>query len=90
MRWVLFYESPELDVDAMTEHFPAHRAMWQEFRDRGVLLLVGPFSDRSGAMSVFTTREAAEEFVSRDPFVLNGVVQRWTIREWMEAIGDPA
>jgi uncharacterized protein YciI len=39
-------------------------------------------------MAIFTTREAAETFARGDPFVLNGVVRRWSIREWSEAIGD--
>jgi len=30
--------------------------------------------------------ESAEEFVRGDPFVLNGVVRNWTIREWREAL----
>jgi hypothetical protein len=51
---------------------------------RGVLLALGPFSDRSGSIAVFTTREAAEEFASGDPFVRNGVVSRWQVREWRE------
>lgn len=37
-------------------------------------------------MAVFTTREAAEDFVRGDPFVRNGVVRDWTIREWNEAV----
>jgi uncharacterized protein YciI len=35
-------------------------------------------------MAVFTSREAVEEFVEGDPFVLNGVVRNWFIREWDE------
>ena len=37
-------------------------------------------------MSIFTTREAAEEFVRDDPFVVNGVVRSWHIREWDESL----
>jgi hypothetical protein len=40
-------------------------------------------------MAVFTTRAAAEEFVAGDPFVMNGVVRNWYIREWLEAIATP-
>ena len=49
--------------------------------------MYGPFGDpqREGSMAVFLTREAAEEFVKGDPFVLNGVVRNWEIREWDEA-----
>jgi uncharacterized protein len=89
MKYVLFYESADDVADKAPLHFPAHQARWQEFRERGSLLLIGPFSDRGGAMGVFTTRAAAEEFVAGDPFVLHGVVRDWYIREWMEAIGNP-
>jgi uncharacterized protein YciI len=36
-------------------------------------------------MAVFSSREAAEEFAEGDPFVLNGVVRDWHVREWDEA-----
>jgi hypothetical protein len=77
---ILFYESGNLSLAA--EHFPPHKARYTEFMQRGVLLSLGPFADASGSMAVFTTREAAEEFASDDPFVLNGVVSAWQIREW--------
>jgi uncharacterized protein YciI len=48
--------------------------------------MIGTFSDLEGSMAVFSTREAAEEFARSDPFVLNGVVSRWRVREWNEAI----
>ncbi len=82
LRYVLFYESGDLSRAA--EHFPPHKARYTDFMQRGLLLSLGPFSDRSGSMAVFTTREAAEEFASGDPFVLHGVVSDWKIREWRE------
>jgi uncharacterized protein YciI len=81
-RHVLFYESGDLSLAA--EHFPAHRARYTEFMDRGVLLALGPFTDSAGSMAVFTTREAATEFATGDPFVEHGVVSAWQIREWRE------
>jgi uncharacterized protein YciI len=68
------------------KHIEAHRAWWGEFRDRGTLLAIGPYSDGSGAIGVFTSREAAEEYVEGDPFVVEGVMQTWTIREWNEVL----
>ena len=69
-------------------HFPAHRARVDEFHARGELLLVGTFADpqAEGSMSVFRTREAAQEFVDGDPFVRNGVVASYEIREWNEVL----
>jgi uncharacterized protein YciI len=50
--------------------------------------MIGTFANaqEDGAMSVFTTRAAAEEFVRGDPFVLHGVVRNWTVRDWNEIL----
>jgi uncharacterized protein len=92
MKYVLFYESAEDVLAKAPAHYDAHVARGSEFHDRGSLILYGPFGDpREGAMAVFTSREAAEEFAKSDPFVLNGVVRDWQIREWDEAFaGDEA
>ncbi len=89
MKYVLRYESPEaLDEAKLRAVFPAHRARWGTFQDQGTLLLIGPFADRRGALAVFTSQEAAEAFAASDPFVLEGLVARWTITPWMEALLD--
>jgi len=85
VRYVVFYDNGDQSLAAM--HVAAHRAWFGEFLSRGVLLSVGPFAD-GGAMSVFTSRRAAEEFVSGDPFVAAGVVSTWRIREWRETTAD--
>jgi uncharacterized protein YciI len=90
MKYVLVYETDPDEVAAKAAaHFPAHQARWHEFRESASLLLVGPFTDRTGAMAVFTTRAAAEEFAGGDPFVVHGLVRNWYIREWLEAIATP-
>jgi uncharacterized protein len=87
VKAVVFYESADDVAAKAPAHFPAHHAWWQGFVARGELLMIGPFaSPQDGAMSIFTTREAAEEFVRGDPFVLHGVVRSWIIREWNEAL----
>ena len=91
MKYVVFYESAEDVVTKAPAHFAAHRSHWDAFRDQGTLVMIGPFANAQehGSMAIFTTREAAEEFVRNDPFVLNGVVKKWEIREWSEALfGD--
>jgi uncharacterized protein len=37
-------------------------------------------------MAVFRTREAAEEFVKDDPFLKNGVVASYQIKDWDESL----
>src|SRR6202035_2532419 len=65
----------------------ASRSAGREFHARGTLLMAGPMADpTAGAIGIFTSREAAEEFIRDDPFVVNGVVAKWTIREWNEVL----
>jgi uncharacterized protein YciI len=91
VKYVLFYESADDVASRAPPHFRAHVARLHEFHHRGDLLLVGTFANpqEEGSMAVFTTRDAAEEFVKGDPFVSNGVVRGWTIREWNEIFSDP-
>jgi len=52
--------------------------------------MVGVFEDRQnhGSMSVFASRKGVEEFVAGDPFVLNGVIRSWELREWHDALAS--
>jgi uncharacterized protein YciI len=88
VKYVLFYVPADDLASKAPAHFPAHSARLDEFHSRGTLLMVGTFGNpqEEGAMAVFTTREAAEEFVRGDPFVLNGVMRDWQIREWDEVL----
>jgi uncharacterized protein len=88
MKYVVFYESTPDFLAKVPLHIQAHRAMWRTYSADGRLLMIGPFLDEpaGGAMGVFATREAAEQFVRDDPFVQGGIVAKWTIREWGEAI----
>jgi uncharacterized protein YciI len=88
MKYVVFYESADDLAAKAPAHFAAHAARYQEFVERGELLMIGPFANpqEEGSMAVFTTRAAAEDFVAGDPFVLHGVVRSWCIREWNEAL----
>ena len=88
MKYVLFYESADDVLSTAPIHSPAHRAHCERFHSRGTLLMAGVFAKprEDGAMSIFTTRDAAEEFARGDPFVVNGVVRHWYIREWNEGL----
>jgi uncharacterized protein len=86
--WVLIYESADDVYETAPVHYPAHKGRVDDFRARGELLLVGLFGDpREGSMAVFRSRTGAEEFVAGDPFVRNGVVTAWTLRQWKEIYG---
>ena len=88
VKYVLFYESADDVRTRAPAHFAAHRAWYEEFHARGDLLMLGTFEDpqQDGAMSIFRTRAAAEEFAAGDPFVRNGVVRSWHVHGWNEAL----
>ncbi len=39
-----------------------------------------------GAMGIFTSSEAAEEFIKDDPFMIHGVVGKCRLLEWNEVL----
>lgn len=88
MKYVIFYEAAPDFMSKALQYFEQHRALWKQFGDAGTLLMIGPFEGEPAgeAMGVFTTREAAESFVAADPFVKHGVVAKWKLREWREAL----
>jgi uncharacterized protein len=81
-----FYDSLENAVAKAPEVIAAHRARSKELHASGTLLMAGAFLNNPqeplGTMAICTTREAAEEYARGDPFVLNGMVSKWYIREW--------
>src|SRR5215471_15190213 len=81
-----FYDSLDDAIARAPDAVAAHRAGSQELHARGTLLMSGAFLNNPQeplcTMAVLTTREAAEEYARGDPFVLNGMVSTWYIREW--------
>jgi uncharacterized protein len=92
MKYVLRYTAVEHFRPLAEANGAAHVTRLREFQDRGVLLLAGTLQEpmNGDALAIFTTREAAEEFVAGDPFVLNGVVSSWQIRPWYEVLQPDA
>jgi uncharacterized protein len=61
--------------------------------ERGELLLGGALADPiDGAVLLFRaeTPEVAERFAKADPYVTNGLVTRWRVREWTTVVGTEA
>jgi len=83
----MFYELASDGLSKAQANILAHQARLDEFHARGTLLMAGPYGyPPVGALGVFTSREAAEEFVKDDPFVVNGVVGKYTFHEWNEVL----
>ena len=89
-RFVLLYDYVENVVEKRTPFRGDHLALANEYLDRGELVMAGAFADPvDGAAFVFSVEERArvEAFVAADPYVANGLVPSWRIREWTVVIG---
>jgi len=90
MKALLFYENSAATMEQIMSVYPRHKAIVLEFAGRGEAVASGPYTgpngERDGALIVFRTRESAEAFVKKDPFVLEGLVGTYKIRDWNEGL----
>ncbi len=83
------YTSLEDALQRAPAEIQSHLARTRDFHARGLLLEAGAFRDPDrplSTMAILTTREAAEEYAAGDPFMLNGMVTSYSIREWTNAL----
>ena len=91
MHYLLFYDVGD-DFAAKRATFRTeHLALARRAHERGELVLAGALANPAdGAVLVFrgTSKEAAEAFARADPYVTQGLVTSWRVREWTTVIGD--
>ena len=85
MKAVLIGESSGASMDAIMAVYPRHKVVVEKFKAKGEVIGIGPFADR-GNMGIFRTREAAETFAKEDPFILEGLVKSFVIRDWNDTM----
>jgi len=71
----------------------AHLAHARAAVDRGELVLGGALANPiDGAVLLFRgdSPEPVAAFAQVDPYVLNGLVTRWRVREWTTVVGADA
>ncbi len=93
MHYLLFYEVADDYLARRAAFRPEHLAKAWQASERGELVLAGALAHPTdGAVLLFTgdSPEVAEKFARADPYVLNGLVRRWYIREWLTVAGPGA
>ena len=91
MRWVLIYELVDDYVERRAALRSQHLDLARAAHDRGELLLAGALADPyDRALLVFAGElpDAAQAFALADPYVTNGLVTSWTVRQWNEVLKD--
>lgn len=81
MKTVVIGESSGASMDSIMRVYPRHKEVVDRYIANGDVIGIGPFTDR-GNMAIFKSRAAAEKFVTEDPFILEGLVKSFTIRDW--------
>ena len=93
MHYLLFYEAGADYAERRKPFRSAHLQHAREAVSRGDLVLGGAYANPAdGAVLLFRgdSPAAAERFAKADPYVVNGVVARWYIREWTTVVGREA
>ena len=85
MKAVIIGEPSGASREAIMAVYPRHKAVVDAFKARGEVIGIGPFADL-GNMGLFRTREAAEEFAKQDPFILEGLIKSFVIRDWNDTM----
>ena len=85
MKAVVIGESSGATMEIIMTVYPRHKAVVEKYIAKGEVIGIGPFVDR-GNMAIFKTREAAEQFVTEDPFILEGLVKSFAIRDWNDTM----
>lgn len=92
-HFLLIYDYVPDYLERRTAYRPAHFALAKAAADRGALFLAGACTDGDPiGVLVFKTpdRRAVEDFARADPYVTNGIVTRWQVREWTTVLGKDA
>ena len=92
-HFLLFYDVVGDYVDRRAAFRDAHLQKAWAAAAKGDLVLGGALADPAeGAILLFKgeSPEVAEAFAKVDPYVVNGLVTRWRVREWKTVAGDAA
>ena len=89
--YALFYEVVDDFMARRAAYRDEHLRLAREARARGDLVLAGALADPAdGALIIFKGESpaGAEAFARQDPYVKNGLVSKWKVRNWTVVVGN--
>jgi uncharacterized protein YciI len=92
-HFLLFYELADDYLARRGQYREIHLKKAWESQARGEMVLAGALADPvDGAVLLFSadSRSVPEEFARTDPYVVNGIVRKWYVREWTTVVGETA
>lgn len=93
MHYLLLYDFTPDYLERRGAYRQAHLQMAWAAQGRGELILGGALADPAD-MGVLLFQgdspRVAEAFATADPYVVNGLVARWRVRQWNTVVGEQA
>jgi uncharacterized protein YciI len=93
VHYLLFYDVCPDYAERRLSLRSAHLAHARAAEARGALILGGAYANPvDGAVLLFqgNSPAVAEDFAAKDPYVTNGLVTAWRVREWTTVVGHDA
>lgn len=92
-HYILFLEFSETYEKRRPEFRNEHLTKAWAAAERGELVLAGALTDPLDTGVILfkgNGPEIVEKFAREDPYINNGLVRSWKIREWATVVGDDA
>jgi uncharacterized protein len=91
MHYILFYKTIEDYIEKRIPFREEHLTLANNARKKGELIMAGALANPpDGAVLIFKgdSPKIAEEFARQDPYVKNGLIKEWHVREWTVVIDN--
>lgn len=91
MYYILFYTTIDGYIEKRVPFRDEHLNLANGAHKNGSLVLAGALADPTdGAVLVFKgdNSSVAENFAKNDPYVKNGLIKEWYVRQWNVVIGN--
>ena len=91
MHYLLFYELAEDYLARRGKFRNQHLQLAWQAVDRGEMLLGGALANPTDLAIVLFKGDSpgvAENFAKTDPYVANGILKHWYVREWTTVAGE--
>ena len=89
--YALFYETVSDFIARRGAYRDEHLRLARDAHARGELILAGALADPAdGALLIFEGEDSAvaEAFARQDPYVKNGLITNWRVRNWTVVVGN--
>jgi uncharacterized protein YciI len=89
--FALFYDVVDDFVARRVPFRAEHLRLAGEAHNRGDIVLAGALAEPADtALIIFrcADKSVAEHFARHDPYVVNGLVKKWTVRPWTVVVGQ--